>query len=93
MRTPLSNDRLLPHVRYRWKIEHKSRESIQRVSNLDELQQTLCVLDLPGRRPPAWIIYAARAAERDGMTEYIHNEGGRDEWRLTWRRVQGRDWP
>ncbi|WP_156373700.1 hypothetical protein [Rhizobium sp. Leaf386] len=47
---------------YAWTIRVPNREPIERVSSIDELHQTLTVLDLPGAPSPLGI-----TADADGI--------------------------
>ena len=67
---------------YAWTIRANGRKDIQRVTTLEEMTETLHVLDLPGLMPADWAIEHAH-----GDGRFIHDEGGPDEWSITFTAV------
>jgi hypothetical protein len=69
---------------YAWTISRPGRQDVKEVSDLAELRDYLCVLDLP--TPPDFV-------ERDGEMydhgRFIHQSGSIDEWSLRWTKVDG----
>lgn len=74
-------------MHYAWTIKAKGRQNIERVTTLADLQDTLRILSMPGLAPPDWIIMGAEGEEFADHGRYIHNEGGKDEWSLNWKRA------
>jgi hypothetical protein len=58
----------------------------QQLTDLDELRNYLRILDLTDVAPPEFITVDAQV--RDHGT-YTHNGGSKDEWSLTWTKVDG----
>lgn len=69
---------------YAWTIKFRGREDIRHVTTLAGLHDALRALDLPGLAPPA---FATPSGEIPDHGYYTHNEGGSDEWSLTWTRI------
>lgn len=72
---------------YAWTIKTHGRRAVRRVTTLPELHDVLQILKLPGIAPPEWVIKAAWRDQRGERGRYVHNEGGKDEWSLTWTKV------
>jgi hypothetical protein len=72
---------------YAWTIKVPNREPIARVTEIEDLHQTLLVLDLPGMKSPLNI-----TADADGIVpgtgkyRHIDIEDGYD-WSVTWERL------
>ncbi|KQV39991.1 MULTISPECIES: hypothetical protein [unclassified Rhizobium] len=69
---------------YAWTIEVKGRKPIQKVTTLAGLVEVLRILELPDVAPPEWVTFEGGNADHG---KYTHNEGGDDEWSLTWTKV------
>ena len=69
---------------YAWTIRYPGRQDIQKVTTVEELEDTLRVLDLPGLATAEFVTIDVRATDRG---TYIHYEEVDDEWSLTWTRV------
>jgi sulfur carrier protein ThiS len=71
---------------YAWTIKARGRPDIRKVTTLAELLDILQVLNLPGLAPPDWVIM-----EVDGDVashgHFVHSEGSKDEWSLTWTKL------
>ncbi|MCV9965689.1 hypothetical protein OIU34_27835 [Pararhizobium sp. BT-229] len=72
---------------YAWTLTAHGRQDIQKVTTLAELEDILRILDLPGLAPPDWVIANGWAHDVPGHGHYTHNEGSKDEWSLTWTKV------
>ncbi|KQS89826.1 hypothetical protein [Rhizobium sp. Leaf386] len=72
---------------YAWTIRVPGRKPIERVSAIDELHQTLTVLDLPGAPSPLGITADADGIVPDtGKFRHVDVEDGFD-WSVTWTKV------
>jgi hypothetical protein len=71
---------------YAWTIKVPGRKDIQHLTTLSELHDYLRVLDLPGIATPEWVTVELESSEHG---TYTHNEGSKDEWSLTWTKVDG----
>lgn len=69
---------------YVWSIETRGREPILKVTTVKDLRNFLHVLDLPGAMSP---ILLAMEVNNACQGCYTQNEGGVDEWKLTWTRI------
>ncbi len=74
-------------TQYVWTLRAPGIRNLQRVTTLEEMQETLMVLELPGGVPPAWILTNTGSSDDAGHGHYTHNAGGNDEWSLTWTRL------
>ena len=74
---------------YAWTIRARGRRDILRVTTLAEMQGNLRILELPGLAPPDWFIGDGWSDDIPDQGHYTHNEGGKDEWSLTWTKVEG----
>lgn len=74
---------------YAWTIRARGRRDIERVTTLAEMQGNLRILELPGVAPPDWVIGDVWTDDIPEHGQYTHNEGGKDEWSLSWTKV---DW-
>jgi hypothetical protein len=72
---------------YAWTLRARGRQDIQKVTTLAEMQDTLMTLELPGVSSPDWIVSNASKHNVPGHGHFTHNEGGADEWSLTWTKV------
>lgn len=79
------DERAMTH--YAWTIKVQGWHDLQKVTTLAELHDILDILQLPGIAPPDWVIMDAWGAEVAGHGRYIHDEGGRNEWSLSWTTV------
>lgn len=68
-------------------IKASGRQDIHKVTTLDELEDVLRTLELPGIAPPHWVVMSTHGDEIAGHGRYVHNEGSKDEWSLTWTTV------
>jgi hypothetical protein len=69
---------------YAWTITMHGRQSIERVSGLDEMEETLRILDLPGVSPPDWIISEIVANGHEATGRWDHPGTEEERWSLTW---------
>ena len=69
---------------YAWTIRYPGRQDIQKVTTVDGLENTLRILQLPGLAPAEFVTIEVEASHRG---TYTHNQGGDDEWSLTWTKV------
>ena len=69
---------------YAWTIKYPGRQDIQKVTTVEELADTLRVLQLPGLAPAEFLTLDVRTLERGS---YFHCEGDDEEWSLTWTKV------
>ncbi len=67
-----------------WTLRAPGVHDLQRVTTLDEMQDALMKLELPGGVPPAWILTNTGSGDAAGHGRYTHNAGGKDEWSLAW---------
>lgn len=72
---------------YAWTLRARGRQDIQKVTTLAEMQDTLTMLELPGVISLDWIVSNAPKHNVPGHGHFTHNEGGADEWSLTWTKV------
>ncbi|MDQ0323712.1 hypothetical protein QO002_005919 [Pararhizobium capsulatum DSM 1112] len=73
-------------IPYAWTIEVKGRQTIRKVTTIEEMHDVLRVLDLPGVAPPDC---GTLEAWNSVHGSYTHNLGGDDEWSLSWTKVGG----
>jgi hypothetical protein len=71
---------------YAWTISKPGMPDIKRVMSLAELRDALVVLDFLGFTPPEFVTPDAEVHDHG---TYTHNEGSKDEWSLTWTKVDG----
>ncbi len=57
------------------------------VTTLDEMQDALMKLELPGGVPPVWILTNTGSSDDAGHGRYTHNSGDKDEWSLIWTKL------
>jgi hypothetical protein len=69
---------------YAWTIKYRGHEDIRHVTTLAGLFDVLRALELPGLAPPAFVVSDGEIPDHG---HYTHNEGGSDEWSLTWTRI------
>lgn len=72
---------------YAWTIKVHGWHDLQKVTTLAELRDILEILELPGTAPPDWVVMGAWNDEVAGRGRYTHNKGCKDEWSLTWTKV------
>lgn len=72
---------------YAWTIRVHGWHDLQKVTTLAELRDILDILELPGIAPPDWVIMDSGSNEVAGHGRYTHNEGGKDEWSISWTLV------
>jgi hypothetical protein len=66
-------------TQYVWTLRSPGIDDLQRVTTLDEMQDALIKLELPGGVPPAWILTNTGFSDVAGFGRYTHNAGGKDE--------------
>ncbi len=71
-------------TRYAWTIKAPGRQDIRKATTLAELCDVLRVLDLPGLAPPEFITIDMEVSD---LGTYHRDEGGGDEWSLTWTKI------
>ncbi|MCV9997313.1 hypothetical protein OE766_03555 [Pararhizobium sp. YC-54] len=71
---------------YAWTIAAPGRQDIKKVTTLAELCDVLRALDLPGGAPPEFLTLDTEVHDHG---TYTHNEGSKDQWSLTWTKVDG----
>ncbi|KQV35281.1 hypothetical protein [Rhizobium sp. Root1204] len=71
---------------YAWTIKVPGRQDVKHVTELSELCDFLRVMALPGGAPPEFVTLDAEVSDHG---TYIHNKGSKDEWSLTWTKVDG----
>lgn len=72
---------------YAWTIKVPNREPIARVTEIEDLHQTLLVLDLPGMKSPLDITADADGIVPDsGKFRHVDVEDGFD-WSVAWSKV------
>jgi hypothetical protein len=69
-----------------WTLRVRGRRDLQRVTTIDEMQDTLVRLELPGGVPPGWILTNTGASDEAGHG-HTHDADGVDEWSLTWTKL------
>ncbi|MCV9960366.1 hypothetical protein OIU34_00505 [Pararhizobium sp. BT-229] len=69
---------------YAWTIKAPGRQEIRKVTTLAELCDVLRVLDLPAIEPPEFVTVDMEVFDHG---TYHHDEGGEDEWSLTWTKI------
>lgn len=72
---------------YAWTVRVHGWHDLQKVTTLAELRDILGILELPGIAPPDWVIMDAWSDEVAGHGRYTHDEGGKDEWSISWTTV------
>lgn len=72
---------------YAWTLRARGRQDLQRVTTLDEMLDTLMMLELPGGVPPGWIMTNRWNGDIAGFGHYIHDSGSKVEWSLTWTKL------
>lgn len=70
---------------YAWTIRVHGWHDLQKVTTLAELHDILDMLELPGIAPPHWAIMDSGSVTGHGR--YTHDEGGKDEWSISWTLV------
>ncbi len=73
--------------KYEWTISARNKENIHRVTDAEELEETLRILKLPGEKPTQWAWVLSENPEWGGQGRFVHNAGGEDEWSLTWSKI------
>ncbi|MBB5535663.1 hypothetical protein GGD55_002367 [Rhizobium giardinii] len=74
-------------TQYVWTLRAPGRQDLPRVTTLDEMQDELMKLELPGGVPPVWILTNTGSSDDAGNGCYTHNAGGENEWSLTWTKL------
>jgi hypothetical protein len=74
-------------TQYVWTLRAPRIHDLRRVTTLDEMQDALINLELSGGVPPAWILTNTGFSDVAGHGRYTHNAGGKDEWSLTWTKL------
>jgi hypothetical protein len=72
---------------YAWTIRVHGWHDLQKVTTLAELHDILEILELPGVAPADWVTMDAWSNEIKGHGRYTHDEGGKDEWSISWTTV------
>ncbi|PWE52787.1 hypothetical protein DEM27_28715 [Metarhizobium album] len=62
----------------------KGKQPIKGIGPMEDLQSLIAQMELPSTAPPDWITANPTITGLDGSKIYIHDEGGKDEWRLRW---------
>ncbi len=57
-------------TQYVWTLRAPGIRNLQRVTTLEEMQETLMVLELPGGVPPAWILTNTGSSDDAGHGHY-----------------------
>ena len=69
---------------YAWIIVYPGCQDIQKVTPVEELEETLRILELPGLGQVESLTNRVRTSDRGA---YFHYEEDDDEWSLTWSKV------
>lgn len=72
---------------YAWTIRVHGWHDLQKVTTLADLHDILQILELPGIAPPDWLVMGIWSDEIAWHGRYTHNKGCKDEWTLTWAKV------
>ncbi|PWE54040.1 hypothetical protein DEM27_22250 [Metarhizobium album] len=62
----------------------KGKQPVKGIGSANDLELLVAQMNLAGLTPPDWIIANPTITGLDGSKTYIHDEGGKCEWRLRW---------
>ncbi|PWE57680.1 hypothetical protein DEM27_00250 [Metarhizobium album] len=71
------------HV-FAYTLTVKGKQPVKGIGSTNDLEVLISQMNLAGQTPPHWIITNPTIIGLDGSRTYIHDEGGKDEWRLRW---------
>ncbi|WP_426229279.1 hypothetical protein [Pararhizobium sp. DWP3-4] len=71
---------------YAWTISKPGRQSTKKVGHLNEMLENLRALNPTGSTPVGFVTLNANVPD-NGI--YTHGEGSREEWSVSWTKIDG----